>query len=262
MGTYTGSPWGNIRGKIDDAVGGIWKGIDWVRVRVLPTQLGTITKYRLWKEDPTNPFSFKQFNIRRLVTQVLGYVARSNSNIVDWIRPIWDALVEKRGYTMTGTNAFVKRNAAILFASMTDENAEYEPTSNTPDLLEMLVSDGDLEPVASITTCAYDPLTGSVDVVFNSETFTNGQPTDSVCCIIMKKPLLQMEDEPDMTLWNWRPQLFAYIFIPADPPAERSDGSFTVALPKDLDPTQLTLYMFLHDDAIGYSPSKSSVFGA
>lgn len=260
MGTYTGSPWGNIRGKIDDAVGGIWKGIDWVRVRVNPTQLGTITKYRLWKDDPSEPFSFKQFNIRRLVTQVLGFVARSGSNTVDWIRPIWNTLVEKRGYTMTGTNAFVKRNAAILFASMDDDNAEYDPTTNKPDLLEMLVSDGDLEPVASITTVAYDPLTGNADIAFDSNTFTNGKATDTIQVIIMKKPLLQMEDEPDMTLWNWRPELFAYLFIPAT--GTRTDGSVIVNLPIGIDDTKLIAYLFFHDEALGYSPSVSSVFGA
>ena len=263
MGTYTGSPWGTIRGKVDDVVGGVWKGINWCRVRVLPTQRGTIAKYRAWKDDPTYPFSFKQFNIRRLVTQVLGYIARSESNIVLWIRPVWDALVTKRGYTMTGVNAFVKRNAAILFASMTDENAEYDPATNTPDYLKMLVSDGDLEPVAAINTVAYDDATGTLDITWSPATFTNGSPDDILNVIIAKKPLLEMEDEPDKTLWNWRPKLFTYLFLPV-PAATRADGTTSITLPTGLVDIDLIAYLFFRDEAtgIGYSPSKGLAGGA
>ena len=259
MGTYTGSPWGTIRGKVDDVVGGVWKGINWCRVRVLPTQRGTIAKYRAWKDDPTYPFSFKQFNIRRLVTQVLGYIARSESNIVLWIRPVWDALVTKRGYTMTGVNAFVKRNAAILFASMTDENAEYDPATNTPDYEKMLVSDGDLEPVADIASAIYNPATGQLVLIWNSATFTNGSDQDIPNVIVTKKPLLEMEDEPNMTLWNWRPKLFTYPFLPAAHPTKRFIGNATINLPTGLTYSDLTLYLFFKDEVtgIGYSPSKA-----
>lgn len=267
MGTYTGSPWGHIRGKVDDAVGGVWKGIEWVRVRVFPTQPGTITRYRLWKDDPTTPFSFKQFNIRRLVTQVLGYIARFGSNLTVWIRPVWEALCDKRGWTMTGANAFIRRNAAILFASMENPAAEYKPTMpaiNAPDLTKMLVSDGDLEPAAVLETAVYNPETGALGLHWSSATFTNGSPDDIVNVIVAKKPLLEMEDEPDMTLWNWAPKLFIYPFLPAPPapavPATRADEGVEVMLPTGLDAANLTAYLFFRDAEghIGYSPSVGS----
>jgi len=264
MGKYTGSPWGTISGKVDDVVGGVWKGINWCRERVIPVQPGTITRYRRWKDDPTIPFSFKQFNLRRLVTQVLGYIARSESNIVVWIRPVWDALVTKRGWTMTGVNAFVKRNAAILHASMTDENAEYDPATNTPDYLKMLVSDGDLEPVAGINTAAYSDITGTLEITWDTTTYTNGAATDLLNVIAAKKPLLEMEDEPDMTLWNWYPNLFIYPFLPSVPAKTRADGTVTITLPTGLTDTDLTVYLFFKDEVtgIGYSPSKALQAGA
>lgn len=263
MGTYTGSPWGSIRGKVDDCVGGVWKGIKWVRVRVLPRQMGTITKYRLWKDDATQPFSFKQFNLRRLITQILGYIARFGSNLTDWIRPVWDELCTKRGWVMTGANAFIKRNAAVLNASLNNANMEYDPTTNTPDLTKMLVSDGDLEPAPDTPalTAVYDTITGNLVVAWDATTFTNGDANDACQVIVAKKPLLEMEDEPDMKLWNWAPKLFLYTFLPAPPApaiwAKRGDNNLTVAIPAGLTASNLIAYLFFRDDPslIGYSSS-------
>lgn len=262
MGKYTGSPWGSIRGKVDDAVGGVWKGIKWLRVRVLPAQPGTVVRYKAWKDDPTIPMSFKQFNLKRLITQVLGFIARFNPNLTDWIRPVWGDLVARRGWTMTGTNAFVKRNAAVLFASLPNQDQEYNPSTNAPDLTKLLVSDGDLEGVASISSAAYDDTTGDLDITWDASVNENGAADDILQVIVAKKPLLEMEDEPDMKLWNWYPNLHLYIFMATA--VIRSAGMATLSLPTELTDTDMTAYIFFRDDAgtIGYSPSKAKALGA
>lgn len=256
MGKYIGSPWGYIRGKLDDAVGGAWKGINWVRVRILPTQRGTLPKYRLFKDGLLDPsqFSYPQFNIRRCVLQVLGYVARFN--ITTWIRPVWEELVTKRGWVMTGTNAFVRRNAATFFSSML-RTAEYVVGLNEPDLLDLLVSDGDLEAPASITLASYNPVDGNMGITWDASTFTNGAADDVVQVIILKKPLLESVGRDG----TWYPALFAYPFIPAPPspafPGTRADAAINFALPAGLTAADLTAYLFFRDaeGTIGYSPS-------
>lgn len=253
MGKYIGSPWGFIRGKIGDAVGGAWKGVDWVRVRVLPTQRGTLANYRLLKDGllPLERFSYPQMNIRRAVTQVLGYIARMNMS--NWINLPWQALVDKRSWTVTATNAFVKRNAATLLSSM-DRTIEFDEAANAPDLAQMLVSDGDLEAGYGFSA-SYDPLTGQVATVWDPVVYTNGSPDDLAMLLIAKKPILESVGRNG----TWYPELFIYGIHGLHPalPKTRIDAAMTTSLPLGLDPADLTAYLFFRDSAliIGYSKS-------
>lgn len=256
LGTYIGSPWGQIRGKVFDHVGGVWKGINWLRVRVEPVQRGTLDLYRKLKDGLIEPelFSYAQMNIRRAVLQVLGHIARMNLSV--WIYPIWERLVTKRGWTMTGTNAFVKRNAATLLNTM-DRDLEFLPATNAPDLAEMLVSDGDLEGPAEILTATYNTATGDLIVTWTPDTFTNGAEDDVCHLIVAKKPILESVGRDG----TWYPELYLYPLMATPPPpgvaAERTDGTVTAALPTGLDAADLTVFLFFRDDAdvIGFSPS-------
>lgn len=258
MGKYIGSPWGFVRGKMGDYVGGVWKGVVWVRVRILPTQRGTVDLYRDLKDGiiPPERFSFSQMNIRRAITQVLGYIGRRN--ISAWIYPIWEALVTKRGWTMTGINAFVKRNAALLLTTM-DRTAELildsaDPDYNEPDLSKMLVSDGDLEGPAALLTAAYDATTGDLEITWDPTVYTNGHDTDKAYVMVAKKPLLESVGRDG----TWYPSLFMYGPYVAEPMAVlRESGTITYTLPADLDYEDLTAFLFFRDteDIIGFSPS-------
>lgn len=252
MGIYMGSPWGTTRGKIDDVVGGVWKGITWNRVRVLPTQRGTLDLYRQLKDGliPPERFSYPQMNIRRAVTQVLGYMARFN--LSNWIYPIWEELCNKRGWIMTGSNAFVKRNASRLFNSMPEKGEEFDPATNSPDLSEMIIADGDLEGPAELLTATYDAVTGDTALTWDPSTYTNGDATDIAHVIVVKKPLMESVGRDG----TWYPALYLYYIAPALA-AARSDTAVTIVLPAGLDPADLTAYLFFRDaeGTIGYSVS-------
>lgn len=260
MATYFGSPWGFLRGKLDDAVGGIWKGVEWTRVRVYPTQRGTLKLYRKLQRGEICPeaFSYPQFNIRRAVLQVLGHIARMN--LSTWIYPVWEALCKKRGWIMTGTNAFVRRNAATLLSSM-DRHAEYDD-ANQPDLTKMLVSNGDLEGPAAIESATYDATTGDLVVTWDPATYTNGHATDMAFVMVAKKPILESIGEEG----TWAPKLYMYgtALIPEPPgiPVKREELTMTLALPVGLDiiVEPLTAYLFFRDveGVIGYSPSLAA----
>lgn len=265
MGTYIGSPWGFIRGKIGDTVGGAWKGIDWARVRVLPTQRGTLDKYRQLKDGVIQPevFSYPQMNIRRVILQVLGHIGRVNlSNLM---YPVWEALVTKRGWTMTGINAFVKRSAATFFSTLTDKELEYDNDTNLPDPTTILMSDGDLEPAAGLLDATYDDATGAVVVTWDATTFTNGAESDYAFVVVLKL-------NPDSGLLEsigrdgtWYPGTFLYgTAVPTPPPgvqALRVDATMTLEIPIGLDPNNLYAYLFFRDAAagIGHSPSISQL---
>ena len=192
MAKYIGSPWGEIRGKLDDAVGGVWKGIKWVRVRVLPTQLGTLEKYYLLKADPPGispeQFSFPQFNIRRLVFQLLGTLGRMNKG--NMILPVWERLAKMRNYALTGINLFVKTSAGLLWHSIPDPSIEYDITTNKPDLDLMKVSDGDLEGTTTITDVRYATATGILTVTFDSTIYKNGKDDDDVYVMAYREPIV------------------------------------------------------------------------
>lgn len=259
MGKYMGSPWGFIRGKIGDTVGGAWKGVDWCRVRILPTQRGTLDLYRQLKDGLIQPerFSYPQMNIRRCVTQILGYIARRHYS--SWCQPVWAELVAKRGWTMNALDAFVKRNASRLLNSMPDKAAEFDASTNAPDLSEMLMADGDLEPATldGAPASTYDPGTGAVTINFNGDVFENGDGTDVCQVVIAKKPLLESVGRDG----TWYPALFLYPHLPAPlPPAianVRSDEQVNITIPPGLTASDLTAYLFFRDyeGIIGYSPS-------
>lgn len=257
MAKYHSSPWGIISGKLGDHVGGKWKGIHWVRWLIFPTQRGTLELYRMLKAGTLTPerFSYRQFNIRRVVLQILGYLARSNmSNL---IYPVWEALCAKRNWTQTGSNAFVRRNAATLFNTMTDRNAEFDVSTNTIDLAQMIISDGDLEGTTGIIPSpTYDPVTGVVTVSWDTNKYTNGQDDDIALIMAVKKPLHDSVGE----FGTWRPAIYAYgSAIPTPMVIPRSAGTGTLDIPVGLNAADITVYVFFRDSAgvIGYSVSAA-----
>lgn len=263
MGKYTGSPWGGIRGKLDDIVGGAWKGIKWCRVLVSPTQRGTLLLYKKMKagEIPPERFSFPQFNLRRCCLQILGWIATREGRLTNWMYPVWQDLCKRRNYRMTGVNLFTQRNAANFFASMNRE-IEFDPTTNTPDLKKILMSDGDLEETP-ILTAVYTTGTGDLVVTWDDKVFKNGLANDRAFVMVARKPLHDSIGE----FGNWEPALEIYgSVIPPEPAVSipRSTKAFTLTIPTGLTVTDLTAYLLFRDalNIYGYSPSTSAVVTA
>jgi len=155
----------------------------------------------------------------------------------------------------------IKRSAAILFASMTDSGAEFDEATNTIDLTQMAVSDGELEAAAAIVTAQYTVATGDLNITWDPTTFTNGKPTDMAFILVVKRPLLQSAG----VAGTWYPDLFMYgSAIPVAPPGIqkiRSDTWMTITIPAGLTAADLTAYIFFRDslNEIGYSESLGQV---
>lgn len=249
MGKYIGSPWGQILGKLDDVVGGKWKGINWNRVRVIPTNRGTLLKYRLFKEGDLKSyqFSYPQMNVR-VIMKFLGYIGRLN--LTAWIIPIWQTYATKHNLKESGLNVFVRKNLATLLGTM-DRAAEYTVPANAPDLAEMLVSEGDLEPISVFTSAIYTTGTGVLALAWEKEVFGNGLLTDKVYAMIARKPILQGIGYTG----SWEPAL--HMYGPIDTTKTRTDEAATVTLPAGLTAADLTAYLFCLDAAgtIGYGRS-------
>jgi len=250
MGKYHGSPWGFVLGKIGDAVGGVWKGIDWVRVRVDPTQRGTYALYLALKAGtiPPESFSYKQFNLRRLIIGPLGFVARCNMH--NWINPVWTRLATARHEALTGINLFIKEAFAPFWGSMPDTSVEFDPVTNSPLLTSLLVSDGDLEPIAEILTAKYTTGTGALVVTWDDSFYGNGATDDMIYCLVMRKPLVTAEYQP--ALYSYGTCLFGSMIT-------RTSATGTWTLPAGLTPADLTCYLIARDaaDVIGFSLSKA-----
>ncbi|MDD2890959.1 MAG: hypothetical protein PHE49_10040 [bacterium] len=249
MGTYFASPWGTIRGKLKDTVGGSCHGIDWVREHVSPAQRGTLELYLQLKQGliPPSRFSYKQMNLRRLVFQQLGYTGRTNLSTL--IYPIWKKLCQKRHLPITGINMFVKRNAPELWASIPNPDKEYNASTNCPDMSKMLVSEGNLEPISDFSSCAYNSATGNVTFNWDTTAIKNGKPDDYVFTFIFNKPILDSQ---------WRPNGYLYGNAQLLPPVKRTDGIAVFSITPGLNPLTLTGYIFCRDKTgeIGYSLSK------
>ena len=250
MAKYVGSPWGFLRGKLGDAVGSLWKTIDYVRVLCYPTQRGTYQNYLDYKAGliTIERFSYPQFNFRRLVLGPLGYVARMNMS--NWIDPVWSRLATQEALLMTGMNLFIQKASALFWNSMPNKDQEYDEVTNAPLLTSLVVSYGDLEPIANIFSAEYNAVSGELVVVTDGATYGNGQTTDNVYYLVMRKPLVD---------GTFQPTLYCYGNIPSQFPVLRRDSGFIATLPIGLTSVDLVLYVFCKDaaDTIGFSPSKA-----
>ena len=253
------NPLGEYVGKIGNTVGGKWKSVYWVRTLVYPTQRGTLELYYLLKQGLISPekFSFKQMNIRRLSLSPLGWVAENN--LASLIYPVWERLARRKHLSKSGVNLFVKANARTLFTSMPHIDQEFDPTTNSPDIKKILMSDGILEPINTIVGGHYDTANGKVSVQWNSTCFTNGQPDDYAYIVVLKRPILEGYG-PD---GNWKPALFMYgeAKLPEPPatPRERQNGDMDITIPIGLQATDLVAFLFFKDkkNELGFSPSKA-----
>lgn len=248
---YIDSPFGFVLGKWADVVGGKWKGIYWIRKRVFPTQRGTLAMYYQLKAGliPPERFSYKQFNLRRVVLQVLGFVGRLN--LGTYIYPIWEFYCSQKKLKRTGINQFVAESARRLFESMPDTSDEYDPATNCPDYKKLRVSDGDLEAVDFIaggTAFEYNPVTG--DCIFRWKTGIekNGASDDYVYCLVFEKPVVNTDWEPTAYLWG----RCDIVPIP-----KRGDGNATVGIGIGRTKSNLIGFIFARDKLfeIGFSRS-------
>lgn len=251
---YIGSPWGKIRGKLNGAVGGVWKGIDWGRVLVFPTQRGTLEKYQAYKAGKIHIFSFPQMNIR-IVVKALGFLSRK---FYSGLNPIWlDYLARHPGMRLSAMNAFVKTNIASFFASMPSRGLEYIAATNAPLLTALKVSKGDLEPIENIATAIYTTGTGALVVTYGDGIYENGLATDKIWWAVAKKPILDSVG----IAGTWEPSLYLYGMAQSN--VTRTTKEVTIALPKGLTATDLTVYIFCKDSlSIGYSDSKALAVAA
>ena len=254
MGKYMGSPWGFIRGKVGDQVGGAWKGIDWLRKRIMPTQRGTMRLYdQAQAGTGVSLFSYKQFNVRKIAFGPLGFMAREN--LTNWINPVWTLLAKKRKLAITGVNLFLKTSLPAWFASMTNTALKYDSSTNTPDFTHLQVSDGDLEGIASITTAVYDTADGTIKCTYPITHTKNGAAGDKVYGVAVAKPLVDI---------RYKPTLAFYGDATVTPSVTRADGGIAqtvITIPLGLTATNVIVYLFCRDAAnsIGFSPSIGKV---
>lgn len=141
---------GPFTGKVGGAVGGIWKGINYIKGYVIPANPNTVlqqaqrTKFR---------------NVQQLAQSLLGTL----------ILQLWNPFAVK----MSGYNYFIQQfiNSA---------------SSSGLALATSVVSKGGLEP-ASILTATYATATGDVVVTFDGTPQGNGLGSDSVGLLVLDK---------------------------------------------------------------------------
>lgn len=254
MGKLTNNPLGDPIGKIGHIVGGKWKdGFYWLRAQVFPSQKGTIKDNRDYLAGTQRKMSYPQMNIRNIM-RVLGKVGRLN--LANWIDLIYSDYITRHGITgLTGLNLFIKQNAAILFASLTNKALIWDEATNKMDLLQMKVSKGDLEEPQPITSAVYTTGSGALVITHPITFFGNGLATDVAYAMVAKKDILNVV--------NWEGALF--LFPPSVGDATtRGDVAITLTLPAGLTATDLTAYLFYKDAAntLGFSDSVSKAVTA
>jgi hypothetical protein len=245
MGKYTGSPWGEIRGKTGSAVGGTWKGLPWTRAHGKPRQQGTVKKYDLGADGCTRGirFSQPQLNFRRAVFATLGNIARMTHESL--IIMVWQTLCDKKRWKMTGLNKFISTNARLLWLSMRGDI--HFGATNTPDMTKMLVSDGDLEATPSILSATIPMMGGNhVTITWDTTTYQNGSPADDAWLAVYKVP------SADFII---RMQPFGTLFVKGSG-VTRSAGSAIIPVPVS-QAGDLTAFVFFSDNCSNYSPSAA-----
>lgn len=246
MAKYTGSPWGQLRGKLSSAVGLTWKSVDGARMHVVPRNPGSISKHLASRDACAVGVAFapKQMNIRRAVFAMLGYTGRMN--LKNWIHPIWEWYCDSHNKGITGINLLIKENARRLYNSFAT-NSKFT-TTNLPTYTLMQVSTGDLEAASSLTSAVY--AAGTVTFTWPTATYGNGTAGDEAYAAVYRIP--SAADVADYKPYGW---LYTPAFTGA--PILRGAGTGTITIPAGLLAANLVAYIFFADSCANYSPSVS-----
>ena len=154
---------------------------------------------------------------------------------------------------MTGMNLFVKKNVATLWASVPDPDQEYDASTNKPDMVKMLVSEGDLEPTPAVVACTYNATTGAFLVQWDMACTKNGKSTDYAYVMAYREPVIDSQWQAD----GWMYGEAKLPTPPAIPIARGASGGMEITIATGLTATDLIGYVFFRDQAgiIGFSPS-------
>ncbi|MCK4352026.1 hypothetical protein KAW65_01315 [candidate division WOR-3 bacterium] len=198
MAKYINSPWGMIIGKLFNVIGSSYKGRPYLRGFTKPKQKGT--KQRLIQaikgEIKSNELDPQQINIKLGVFGPLSMIIKENmSNL---IYPVWEPMA--KGKCLTGGNLFMKTNITPLYFSIPDKNKFFSP-KNKPDLKQILITDGILEP-AEIIYAAYDKKSKIVMLKWNTKTYLQGKPDDNAHIFIIYWQLKTINKLPDPEKWK------------------------------------------------------------
>lgn len=249
MAKYTGSPWGLLRGKLGGSVGGAWKGIAWVRTHLWPEQPGTLTKKRASRDGCVRGTTFqrKQFNIRRAVFAMLGFIGKDTLDTL--IHPVWQNLCDKQALKQTGINKFLKENVRRLYDSTWTGGGTGLVFSggNLPDYTVLKVAEGELEGSSGLTAVTYSGATGIATLTWNASVFGNGDPSDNAWVCIYRKPNAS-------EIGDYKP--YGKLFV-ANTGQARSTGTASISIPTGLAVGELVGFVFFNDTCANYSPSVS-----
>jgi len=197
---------GVVKGKIGNVVGAQWKQSPYFRSYSVPANPNTTAQ-----QVQRGKMAWLVWHARL----ILGAVINS------YISPFQKA--------MSGYNRFVQMNIKNL--------------SDTPLPSEMLVAEGQLEGLASVTNCDYEVATGEVGVEWPATIVSNGAATDKICVVVF--------DEENRRAWTF------------DAVAERQDEETYNNIASGLSADDLSCFLFFHrgegDDLIVSNSIYSAV---
>ncbi len=256
MAKYFNSSWGEIRGKLGEAVGSAYRGIGIVKAyrRHYNHSYDSIEWLSQFTEKEVNKEKIKvaQINVK-FVFGLLNYIVHQYYETL--IIPIWDLICKNCRYRkLTGANLFIKLNYRYIYKSIPEPDEIYG-SENMPDLRGLLLSDGDLEET-KITSANYNKESGKLIVRWEPVCYLNGKLDDFVyiAAIYFPPPLLK----------NWLPESKSWESIrlwgdAINPVAKRGDGEAVIFIGKGLNPKYGVAFLFFKNKT-HYSPSESKRF--
>jgi len=204
MAKYTGSPWGEIRGKIGEAVGGTWKGINWVRLRV----------------TPSNPRSEKQVKIRASFAQAFDVARAARTGL-----HVFFAKKEN----ITSWNYISK----LVTPQVYREGGPEEFTWSDLRFLPL----GSGQPLSGVT-CSYDKATGQVTASWDPAAQGDIDPNMKVTLYVLPRltAFSHLIKDPNLIYPGWKSPSYptrgvAKVYTGT---ATVGDGQVTVQLPPDM----------------------------
>lgn len=244
MATYNNSNWGEIRGRLGEAVGKKWKGMNIVTAYNKPkeskddikllekirTTTDTQTRSKLLDEQVYQ----KGINVKYLF-RLTNQIATQKYN--DITIPIWEKLADK--YRKVPANLFVKINTPILRHSMPDQNKLCNET-NAPDLTKIeFTPQYSGPPIPSYA--AYNTNTGEIKLNWETPEYIYENPDDKAYAVALYfKPI-------DLLLWTksqkpWKElKLWGSAYMPV---AIRNDKSAVLQIDTQLDQKSLFVFLF------------------
>jgi hypothetical protein len=251
MGKYKGGPWGKISGKVGEAIGINYRGMQIIKGYVKPKDTGPTLMLSETKKGniELTPKIIKKIN-HTFVFGIMANLSRTLEKDTILIYKIWKT-----------RQAFASTNIRILDSS--EKTKKLYASNNLPDLENINLTTRYGGPSPEVYS-EYNNKDGKITVRWDTPSYISGEPEDIACLIVTYFKMNNLYDWTK-TFQPWHFKVWGSKSVSGMPSStylpKRQDKELILEIDKNLNSKNIFSYLFFHNAKEGFSRSYTAKSG-